>query len=302
MKLTIRIDLLQLFLVVIGYLTARPIPRCQAFSSIINNNSNIHNNINMPRPTSQKSIVKKLISLAQTELRKKQDPAKAKIMQGYCKTTMPMYGLQKPDRAAVEKLMHASLAEENIEVTPQLYRACIQSLWQLPHREEKYLAIDFALNYKKLIVWENLDIYETILRDSHDIMWWDFVDPIAVNLVGRVALQETTRMEPRLRQWIDDEDHMWLRRTAILAHLKHKQATNEDLLLEFCRKRMHEKEFFIRKAIGWVLREYGKTNPDCVIAFLKEEKANLSGLSYREGSRILIKEGRMEKWFVTTSL
>ena len=245
---------------------------------------------------SHKTIVKKLIKLAQTELRKKQDTAKAKIMQGYCKTTMPMYGLQKPDRAVVEKIIHASLAEKNIEVTPTLYRDCIQLFWELPHREEKYLAIDFALKYKKLIVWEQLDLYESILRDSHDIMWWDFVDPIAVNLVGRVALLEQQKMEPRLRQWIDDEDHMWLRRTAILAQLKHKKETNADLLLEFCRKRMHEKEFFVRKAIGWVLREYGKTNPDLVVQFLTDEKANLSGLTYREGSRILVKEGRM-KWY-----
>ena len=247
----------------------------------------------MPRTTSHKTIVKKLIRLAQTELQSKQDPAKAKIMQGYCKTNMPMYGLQKPDRAEIEKLLHASLAEESFEVTPALYRACIQSLWELPHREEKYLAIDFALKYKKLITWEHLDLYEGILRDSHDIMWWDFVDPIAVNLVGRVALLEKEKMEPRLRQWIDDEDHMWLRRTAILAQLKHKEETNTDLLLEFCRKRMHEKEFFIRKAIGWALREYGKTNPKVVVQFLADEKANLSGLSYREGSRILIKQGHM---------
>lgn len=121
---------------------------------------------------------------------------------------------------------------------------------------------------------------------------WDFLDGIAVNLIGRVALQNKSSMEPLLRQWIADED-MWIRRTAILAQLKHKQETNADLLFELCRARMHEKEFFIRKAIGWALREYGKTNPDSVINFLKEEKANLSGLSYREGSRILIKEGHM---------
>ena len=283
MKLTNRI-----FLFIWCLLTENTNTCCRAFSAKVSHKI-------MPRTSnSHKTIVKKLIKLAQTELRKKEDPAKATIMQGYCKTTMPMYGLQKPDRAAIENMMHALLVEENIEVTPPLYRACIQSLWELPHREEKYLAIDFALKYKKLIVWEQLDLYESILRESHDIMWWDFVDPIAVNLVGRVALLEQQKMEPRLRQWIDDDDHMWLRRTAILAQLKHKKETNADLLLEFCRKRMHEKEFFIRKAIGWVLREYGKTNPDLVVQFLTDEKANLSGLSYREGSRILIKEGRMK--------
>lgn len=286
-----------IIVLVLGCLLASKAICCRALSTKISHKSDIFNNNNnnnsMPRTTSHKTIVKRLINLAQTELEKKQDPAKAKYMQGYCKTTMPMYGLQKPDRAVIEKSMHASLADENIEVTPSLYRDCVQSLWELPHREEKYLAIDFALKYQKMIDWEQLDLYEGILRDSHDIMWWDFVDPIAINLVGRVALIEKEKIEPRLRQWIDDEDHMWLRRAAILAQLKHKKETDEDLLLEFCRKRMHEKEFFIRKAIGWVLREYGKTNPDLVVHFLTNEKANLSALSYREGSRILVKQGHM---------
>ena len=215
-------------------------------------------------------------------------------MQAYLKTAMPMHGLQKPDRATVERGLYTYLEEEGVEVTPDLYRSCIKKFWDLSHREEKYLAIDFALKYKQHIVWDNLDVYEDILRQSHDIMWWDFVDPIAVNLVGRIALLDPVKMQPVLRSWVDDEDHMWIRRSAILAQLKHKSQTNSNMLFEFCRKRMHEKEFFIRKAIGWALREYGKTNPDLVIDFLTTEKANLSGLSYKEGSRILVKNGLMD--------
>ena len=244
-------------------------------------------------PSRNKKIVSNILTVAQNELKKFTDPEKAKIMQGYCKTTMPMYGIQKPDRAKVEKIIHQYLMEQKITLTGSLYVDCVQGLWSLPNREEKYLAIDFALKYKEQIVWENLPLYENFfIRDHEDIMWWDFVDPIAVNLVGRVALQNKSRMEPLLRQWINDEN-MWIRRTAILAQLKHKQDTNGLLLFELCRSRMHEKEFFIRKAIGWALREYGKTNPDSVVKFMKDEKANLSGLSYREGSRILVKDGRM---------
>ena len=258
---------------------------CQAFSGSTSQPSNM--------PRSNKKIVASVVVLAQKELKKAGDPKKVKAMQSYCKTTMPMYGIRKPDRAKVENLIHSTLKDEQVSMTRPLYRDCIQSLWKLPHREEKYLAIDFALHHKHQICWENLSLYETFfIRDHHDIMNWDFVDPIAINLIGKVALANQARMEPILRQWIDD-DQMWIRRTAILAQLKHKKETNEHLLFDLCRSRMHEKEFFIRKAIGWALREYGKTNPEAVVQFLKDEKANLSGLSYREGSRILIKEGRM---------
>lgn len=86
---------------------------------------------------------------------------------------------------------------------------------------------------------------------------------------------------------------MWIRRTALLAQLLFKDQTDADLLFEICRQTMHEKEFFVRKAIGWALRQYSRTDPDGVRAFLLEEKANLSGLSFREGAKQLVRDGRM---------
>ena len=221
--------------------------------------------------------------------------------------TTHRYGLQKPERAMIEKKMYdclllptegedpsASTTTKNKrEIDTIMYRACIDALWKLPHREEKYLALDLALYYKDQIGWDNLQIYENLLRESQDIMWWDLVDPIAVNLIGAVALKKQKKMKSILRRWIKDEDNMWIRRTAILAQLKHKEHTDKTLLLDFCQQRMHEKEFFIRKAIGWALREYSKTNPECVMSFLKKHKSSLSGLSYREASKVLVKQGRM---------
>jgi 3-methyladenine DNA glycosylase AlkD len=80
---------------------------------------------------------------------------------------------------------------------------------------------------------------------------------------------------------------MWMRRTALLAQLRHKTATDEAMLFDFCRRRAHEKEFFIRKAIGWALREYARVNPGAVRSFLSENEAYLSGLSRREAARHL---------------
>lgn len=231
-----------------------------------------------------RQMIKDMVGLVQAELRNLQDADRAVSMQRYLKTEMPMYGLPRAARLDVEKLMHQHIVVDTIE----MYQASITSLWQLPHREEKYLAIDLALRHKQFIGLEALDLFESMMRE--DYMWWDLCDPISANLIGRVALHHN--IEHKLMQWIDD-DNMWLRRTAILAQLKHKEKVNADLLFGFCRERMHEKEFFVRKAIGWALREYSKTNPDAVIAFLEQEKTNLSGLSYREGAKVLIRQGKM---------
>jgi 3-methyladenine DNA glycosylase AlkD len=231
------------------------------------------------------TMVRNMVCLVQTELRIVRDAENAAKMQRYLKTDMPMYGVQRAARCEVEKSMHSELVVDSLD----MYRASIESLWELPHREEKYLAIDLALKHRKFIGLETLELFESMIRAEY--MWWDLCDPICINLVGRIALQHN--MESTLRQWSNDEN-MWIRRAAILAQLKHKADTNEDLLFRLCQERMHEKEFFVRKAIGWALREYSKTKPDVVVAFLQKEKAKLSGLSYREAAKILVKQGKMK--------
>lgn len=252
---------------------------------------------------SSRGIARRLVKLVQPQLEQLADPQKARAMQCYLKSDMPMYGIQRPGRVPIEKSMWDFFANETTtdgtrtaclkrqkELPMDLYQTVVETLWNLPRREEKYLALDVALHYEDCITMQCLPMYEQMLRE--DYQWWDLVDPIAVNLVGKVTYQCPTEMKPILKRWIRD-DNMWIRRTAILAQLKFKDRMDEELLFQFCRNRMHEKEFFIRKAIGWVLREYSKTAPDAVRTFLSTEKANLSGLSYREGSRILIKRGLM---------
>lgn len=223
------------------------------------------------------------------------DSSKANHMQRYCKTDMPMYGVQKQLRAQIEKKLYEFVSkqhsiEKKDSLPLPLYQEYVQTLWDLSHREEKYLAIDLAQKYKHCVGLETLSLYEKMLRE--DFMWWDLVDPIATGIIGALTMDYRQNMEPILNAWIDD-DNMWIRRTAILSQLKHKDQTNGVMLFKFCRCRMHEQEFFIRKAIGWALREYSKTNPEGVNAFLTHNKCQLSGLSHRTASRILVKEGKM---------
>ena len=99
-------------------------------------------------------------------------------------------------------------------------------------------------------------------------------------------MADRTEMRPSLDSWIDDAD-LWIRRSALLAHVKHKALTDTRQLFAHCLRVAGEPEFFIRKAIGWVLREYAKTDLEAVARFLEEHRDELSGLSYREASKHL---------------
>jgi 3-methyladenine DNA glycosylase AlkD len=214
-----------------------------------------------------------------TQLKRLADPAKAPAMAAYMKTAQPFFGVPTPARVAMLKQMGARFAPAD----QKSYARSALALWKLPHREEQYCAIAFARRHEPFITPASLPLYERMIREG---AWWDFVDEIAANLVGAVYRNFRAQTRPTIERWIDDE-HMWIRRTAILSHLRHKQQTDSSQLFEHCLKRAHESEFFIRKAIGWALREYSKTDPRAVRAFLTKNRKRLSNLSYAEGSKHL---------------
>ena len=213
------------------------------------------------------------------QLKRLADPAKAPAMAAYMKTAQPFFGVSTPVRTAMLKQIGDQFAPPD----QKLYARSVMALWKLPHREERYCAITFARRYEQFITSESLPLYERMIREG---AWWDFVDEIAVNLVGTVYGNFRAQTRPIIERWIDD-DHMWIRRTALLSHLKHKRETDAAQLFKHCLKRADESEFFIRKAIGWALREYSKTDPRAVRAFLKTNRKQLSNLSYTEGSKHL---------------
>jgi len=207
------------------------------------------------------------------------DPDNAVNMAAYMKTTMPFYGVKADERRRVLREARRMFPIDSSDG----YRDTVIALWERSHREEKYSAVDLAVDEERFIVLDHLDLYRRLIVEG---AWWDFVDLVSAKLVGRVLLDEPAQMWPVLDEWIDD-DGMWLRRTAILAQLKHKDATDAGKLFEYCLRRASETEFFIRKAIGWALREYAKTDPDAVRGFLAEHGDELSPLSYREASKHL---------------
>jgi 3-methyladenine DNA glycosylase AlkD len=229
----------------------------------------------MPREDMKSEIARYVTA----QLKLLADPAKAPAMAAYMKTTQPFLGVPTPMRAAMLKQMGDRFAPPD----QKSYARSVMALWKLPHREEQYCAISFARRYAPFITPASLPLYERMVREG---AWWDFVDEIAVNLVGAVYGNFRAQTRPVIERWIDDED-MWIRRTALLSHLKHKRDTDAAQLFEHCLKRAHEPEFFIRKAIGWALREYSKTDPRAVRAFLTKNRKRLSNLSYAEASKHL---------------
>jgi 3-methyladenine DNA glycosylase AlkD len=222
----------------------------------------------------------KMTSFLAAELAKISDPERAAGMAAYLKTDMPFYGVPNP---ACKKIYREMRRRYPIESRAG-YVAAIEALWSRPHREEKYCAIRVAMDYPEYITIGSVPLYRRMIEEG---AWWDFVDDIAIRLVGRVLIDDRPRMHPKLDRWVDDQD-LWIRRTAILSQIKHKDRTDQDQLFGYCLKRADEKEFFIRKAIGWALREYAKTEPDAVREFALNHRDQLSGLSFREATKHLL--------------
>ena len=197
-------------------------------------------------------------------------------MAAYMKTDQPFYGVQKAGRT----LIYGEMIERFPPRDRAEYKEAVLALWGQPHREQQYLALDYAKAFPQYVTLSSVPLYRRLIVDG---AWWDLVDDIAVKLVGSVLFSQRKRTTPKVRAWIDHKN-LWLRRTAIIAQIGHKADTDETLLFDACAARFHESDFFIRKAIGWALREYAKAKPDEVRAFAVDNRDDMSGLSFREAT------------------
>ena len=160
------------------------------------------------------------------------------------------------------------------------------ALWNGKWREERYAAQLLAERWR-IWRWEaSLKLFEMMILTGQ---WWDLVDPIATFLVGELAARSEASKK-KVFQYIAS-DNMWLRRTALIFQLKYKGGTDWDRLQEMILGCAGEKAFFIRKAIGWALREYSKTDAEAVSAFVAENRERLSPLSQREALKWLRNRG-----------
>jgi 3-methyladenine DNA glycosylase AlkD len=154
-------------------------------------------------------------------------------------------------------------------------------LWDMPKREYPYCAIDFLHKYVKKYRKEDIQWIEGLIIQKS---WWDTVDGLASWICGSYFSQFPEMIKPVTSAWMDSGNR-WLQRSALLFQLKYKGKTDTELLSEYIIRLSGHTDFFIRKAIGWILREYSKTDPSWVAEFVAGH--SLSGLSYREATKYI---------------
>lgn len=233
----------------------------------------------LPAPAIVRSIVRALAPLA--------DPGRARPMAAYMRDRFAFLGIATPDRrAATRSIVKQAKAEADLEALV----AAARSLWRKREREFHYAAIDLLVAGEAKLAPSALPAIAGLIT-THS--WWDTVDPLAAGVVGPLAARH-----PVLRRTLDAwsaDPNLWLRRTAILHQLRYGPATDTRRLFASCVANAGSPDFFVRKAIGWALRQYAYTDPQAVRAFLQAEQGRLSPLSLREAGKHLHKPTRGEQ-------
>ena len=202
-------------------------------------------------------------------------------MEAYMKNREPFFGVPSPQRKETLKMF---LQEYGLPKNDQIFEL-VKTLFKMPERELHYCAVDIlAKVVKKLSAEEALKVTKFAIETKS---LWDTVDLLASNLLGQILKSHPHKIEEVNTLWMES-GNMWLQRSCLLFQLKYKSATDTELLAQNIEYLMFEDDFFIRKAIGWVLREYAKTNPKWVLNFVHNHEL-LSNLSKREALKHLNK-------------
>ncbi|MBP2702851.1 DNA alkylation repair protein [Microbispora sp. RL4-1S] len=206
------------------------------------------------------------------------DPSRASAMQAYMKSAMPFLGVTAvPRRTALRRVF----SEHRLDSAPE-WRRAVLGLWrEAEYREERYAAIELTAHryYRPWQTLYTVPMYEEMIVTG---AWWDLVDEIAVHRIGTLLRLYPDSMRPLMLEWARDGD-LWKRRTAILCQNAFRDRTDPGLLYACIEPSLSDTDFFARKAIGWALREYAKTEPAEVVRYVNHHR--LSGLSRREALR-----------------
>jgi 3-methyladenine DNA glycosylase AlkD len=187
-------------------------------------------------------------------------------------------GISTPVRTKLDREVTTGVDLPNEAELTHVAERC----WELPYREYQYFACGYLRKHITRAGPGFIDVAERLTTTKS---WWDTVDALATRTVGPLV-RAHPELVATMDDWIDSEN-IWLARTALLHQLTYKGATDVDRLLRYCRRRAGDREFFIRKAIGWSLRELTKTDPARVHAFLAEMGDELSPLSRKEALKWL---------------
>lgn len=218
-----------------------------------------------------------LVSAVRDGLADLADETKAAGMQAYMKSAMPYRGVPAPGQDRVFRRVFAAHPLVGFDS----WRDTVFALWHgAGYREERYAAIALSghRRYREHQSPTCVPIYEEMIVDG---AWWDYVDAVAIHRLGPLVSAYSEELKPLIRRWSTDPDR-WRRRTSILCQVGAKGAADLDLLYGCIEPNLADPDFFIRKAIGWALRQYAWTDPDETERYVAELGDRLSGLSRRE--------------------
>ncbi len=205
------------------------------------------------------------------------DPVYGSKMRAYMRNQFDYLGLPSPLRKKLATHFYTEYGYPD----PSMLEAVVEECWELPYREYKYFAMELMVRMKKKAGHDAIHLYERLITDQS---WWDTIDLIAPSLIGYHFQEYNEERLDYINKWINS-GNIWLQRSCVLFQLKYKEDVDTRLMASIILRLKDSKEFFIRKAIGWMLREYSKSDPGFVVRFVQNNE--LSGLSQQEALKWL---------------
>lgn len=199
---------------------------------------------------------------------------KAKWAKEYLLNQFEFFGLVTAER---RKLCKDYMKQNQLTDWKEIEKI-VKECWQLPEREYQYFAVELIAFNKK--IWQP-SVIKSIEYCLVHKSWWDSVDHICSECLDDYFKQFPEQILPVTSKW-NISNNIWLQRSSIMFQKKFKQKTNTALLTKYILHCCNSKEFFVQKAIGWALREYGKTNEEWVKKFVTENKNKLSNFIKKE--------------------
>jgi len=206
------------------------------------------------------------------------DPVRATAMAAYMRDQFPYFGLPAPALRSLFRVAIGGLPPPAPDDLREIALAC----WARPEREFQYVACDYLRRFVAVAEPGFVPVLHTLITTKS---WWDTIDPLATRFTGDLVRAHPT-LVPVMDEWSAAENK-WLIRTAILHQLHYGEATDTTRLFDYCTRQAGHSDFFVRKAIGWALRHYARTNPAAVREYLTTHHDQLSPLSVREASKHL---------------
>lgn len=221
--------------------------------------------------------MKEFIKTLETELKKNSNTQTALKQKAYLRNQFEFYGLTAAKRREIQKPFFIK------EYLPEKREAVkiVKALWKKPQREYQHFSQELIFQYIKQPDKKDIGLFEFMVIHKS---WWDTVDFIANKLIGEYFKVYPAQKNQYVQKWLRS-NNVWLQRSALLFQLKYRNDLDTALLSSVILSLLNSEEFFINKPIGWVLREYSRTNPDWVAEFVNTTELN--PLSKKEALRLL---------------